>query len=98
MLGGIFGPMPVGFLPALSRGSLNFGFPLPFMVYELAHFRELEVVENVVAVVVEDPQVVGLVHIAHHHVEVISIFLLHLIQRDLTGDELFEPFNCQFLY
>jgi hypothetical protein len=44
-----------------------------FMVCELAHFRKLEVVKDIVSIVVKDSEIICLIEISHDDIEVVSV-------------------------
>ena len=62
------------------------------MVDRFSHFVQGEVVKDVVPVVIQDPQVVGLFEVPQDHVELLAVALLDVIFRYLLGDVLFDAF------
>lgn len=63
----------------------------------LAEFVEMKKTKRPFAVVIQDPQVVGLMQIVLHGIEMLAIARFRQFQRDLMGDELFDAFDFQLL-
>jgi hypothetical protein len=55
-----------------------------------SHIGKGESQENMVPVIVQHPQVVCIVQVAHHDGEMCSVFFLYLLQREFVGDEFFD--------
>jgi hypothetical protein len=61
------------------------------MIDRISHFREREVVKNMVSVVVKDPEIILLVKVTHDHVKMLAVLFLYKVFIDLIGDVFFYP-------
>jgi len=58
------------------------------MVHRLPELAEREIPEHTVSVIVENPQVIGLVQVLHDDLKVLAVLFLDLLHGHLIGDEL----------
>jgi hypothetical protein len=58
---------------------------------------EREIVEHPVPVIIQNPQIVGLMQILHNEVAVFAILLTDVIHGDFVGHEFLEAFGFEFL-
>ena len=65
--------------------------PLRLVIDRFSQVYNGEFIENMMPVVVKNPQVIGLTKIAHDHVIMVPILLFYHIFRNFISDELLYP-------
>jgi hypothetical protein len=62
-----------------------------------AEFGQTEQAERALAVVVENAQIVALVQIPDHHIEMAAVALARELERELVRDELVDPLGTELV-
>ena len=66
------------------------------MLIRLPKFHKREGVEDLMAIEVEHPEVIRLLHIFYYHIELLTVLFLYEIQGQFVGDKLFDPLATEF--
>ncbi len=63
-----------------------------FMVQRVTHFSECKIIEDMVAVVVKNPEIVLLLEVSHNDAEMLTVPFFNNGFPDFIGDKLFDAF------
>ena len=67
------------------------------MIGRFTHLRKFEVVKHIVPIDIKHPEVIGLLEVFQYHLVMVSILLLHGLQRHLRSNIFVNTFCRQLL-
>jgi len=66
------------------------------MINRIAHFSQSEVMKHIEPIVVETSQIIRLLHVIHHHIKMLAVLFLGLVQWDFICNEFLNSSSAEF--